>query len=77
MSGCGLYGARRHLDPWIFIPFWLLLVNSFKTQGEAGALSLGLTSQWKPDRELHHSLRHRRLLIGLQNSLIIAVPHDP
>jgi len=60
--------------PWIFIPFWLLLVNSFKTQGEAGALSLGLPSQWNLIENYTTVFVTGGYLTGLQNSLIIAVP---
>lgn len=60
--------------PWIFVPFWLLLVNSFKTQGEAGALSLGLPQQWNIVENYTAVIQTGGYLTGLQNSLIIAIP---
>ena len=60
--------------PWIFVPFWLLLVNSFKTQGEAGQLSLALPTQWNIIENYSAVIVTGGYLDGLKNSVIIVVP---
>ncbi|NUO97593.1 MAG: carbohydrate ABC transporter permease, partial [Nonomuraea sp.] len=32
--------------PWVLVPVWLVVVNSFKPAGEAAELGLGLPRTW-------------------------------
>ncbi len=60
--------------PWIGLPFWLLLVNSFKTQAEASALSMALPQHWALISNLKTVIEQGNYLRGLANSLLIALP---
>ena len=60
--------------PWIGIPLWMLLVNSFKTQGDASVLSLGLPSHWNVGANYRTVIDRGSYFSGLLNSLLIAVP---
>lgn len=60
--------------PWVVIPLWLVIVNSFKTPGEAGALSLALPDQWAMVENYTAVFVQGNYLTGLRNSLIVAVP---
>ncbi len=60
--------------PWIVLPFWLLIINSVKSEGEAGVLSVGLPSSWHAATNYATVVHQGRYLTGLGNSLLIAVP---
>ncbi|MBR7826969.1 carbohydrate ABC transporter permease [Actinospica sp. MGRD01-02] len=60
--------------PWIGIPLWMLLVNSFKTQGDASVLSLGLPSHWNLVGNYRTVIDQGSYFTGLGNSLLIAIP---
>jgi raffinose/stachyose/melibiose transport system permease protein len=60
--------------PWIGIPLWMLLVNSFKTQGDASVLSLGLPRHWSLGANYRTVVDQGSYFTGLFNSLLIAVP---
>lgn len=60
--------------PWVVIPVWLVVVNSFKTTGEAGALSLDLPAQWSIVENYTAVFVRGGYLTGLRNSLLVAVP---
>ncbi|MFT4212925.1 MAG: carbohydrate ABC transporter permease [Microbacterium sp.] len=60
--------------PWILLPFWVLLVNSFKTEGEAGGLSIDLPTVWAAVENYTTVLVQGNYLLGLRNSILVAVP---
>lgn len=60
--------------PWIGIPLWMLLVNSFKTQGDASVLSLDLPSHWSLVDNYRTVIDQGSYFTGLGNSLLIAIP---
>jgi raffinose/stachyose/melibiose transport system permease protein len=58
---------------WIVLPFWFLLVNSFKTQGGASVLSLSWPTHWNVLNN-YRTVIEQGFFRGLSNSLIVAVP---
>jgi raffinose/stachyose/melibiose transport system permease protein len=58
---------------WIVLPFWFLLVNSFKTEGAASVLSLSWPSPWNLVNN-YRTVIEQGFFRGLSNSLIVAVP---
>ena len=60
--------------PWVVIPLWLMVVNSFKTPGEAAALGLGLPTEWAVVENFTAVVVDGNYLTGLRNSLFVAVP---
>lgn len=60
--------------PWVGVPIWLILVNSFKTEGEAALLSLSLPSDWAMVDNYKAVIVDGNYLTGLRNSLLVAVP---
>ncbi|MET8053164.1 MULTISPECIES: carbohydrate ABC transporter permease [unclassified Streptosporangium] len=60
--------------PWVVVPFWLVVVNSFKPAGEAAELGLGLPRQWAIVENYTTVVDTGDYLGGLANSLMIAVP---
>ena len=60
--------------PWIALPFWLLVVNSLKTEGDAGVLSVGLPERWNAGENYSTVVHQGRYLVGLGNSILITVP---
>jgi raffinose/stachyose/melibiose transport system permease protein len=60
--------------PWVGVPLWLMVVNSFKTQGEAAELSLALPEQWAIVENFSAVITQGNYLTGLRNSLLVAVP---
>jgi len=60
--------------PWVGIPLWLVVVNSWKTQGEAARLSLGLPEQWAIVENYAAVFTTGNYLTGLRNSLLVAIP---
>lgn len=59
---------------WIALPFWFLVVNSFKTEGDASVLSLAWPSTWNVVDNYRTVLEDGGYLRGLVNSLWIAIP---
>ncbi len=59
---------------WVGVPIWLVLVNSFKTEGEAALLSLALPTQWSLVENYTAVFTRGNYLAGLRNSLLVAVP---
>lgn len=59
---------------WVGVPVWLLVVNSFKTEGEAALLSLGLPTDWAIVENYTAVIVQGNYLAGLRNSLLVAVP---
>jgi raffinose/stachyose/melibiose transport system permease protein len=60
--------------PWIVVPIWLVLVNSFKQAGEAAALDLSLPSVWSFVDNYATVLVQGNYLGALANSLLVSVP---
>jgi raffinose/stachyose/melibiose transport system permease protein len=59
---------------WIVLPFWFLVVNSFKTEGDASVLSLALPEDWNVLDNYRTVIEEGAYFRGLTNSLIVAVP---
>jgi raffinose/stachyose/melibiose transport system permease protein len=59
---------------WIVLPFWFLIVNSFKTEGEASVLSLSLPKHWNIIGNFKTVIVQGSYFSGLTNSLLVAVP---
>lgn len=68
-AALGLFGI-----PWIIVPMWLLVVNSFKGQGEAAMLSLSLPTDWALIENYSAVLVQGRYFQALLNSAIVTVP---
>ena len=60
--------------PWIVVPIWLVLVNSFKQAGEAAALDLSLPSVWSFIDNYATVLVQGNYLGALANSLLVSIP---
>jgi raffinose/stachyose/melibiose transport system permease protein len=60
--------------PWVGVPLWLMIVNSFKEGGEAAELSLALPTKWAIVQNYSAVFTSGNYLTGLKNSLLIAVP---
>lgn len=60
--------------PWVLVPVWLVVVNSFKPAGEAAELGLGLPRTWAVAENYGIVLDRGGYLTGLLNSLKVTVP---
>jgi raffinose/stachyose/melibiose transport system permease protein len=60
--------------PWIVVPIWLVLVNSFKQAGEAAALDLSLPSVWSLVDNYATVLVQGNYPWALTNSLLVSIP---
>ncbi|HEY0119395.1 MAG TPA: carbohydrate ABC transporter permease [Cellulomonas sp.] len=60
--------------PWVLVPFWVLLVNSWKTDAEAGTPTMALPRTWAFAANLKTVIDQGHYFIGLKNSLLVAVP---
>ncbi|MER5757078.1 carbohydrate ABC transporter permease [Streptomyces sp. NPDC002088] len=60
--------------PWIAVPFWLLIVNSFKTQGDSSVLSLSWPEHWNAGANYRTVIEQGSYFLGLRNSLLLAAP---
>jgi len=60
--------------PWVVLPFWMLLVNSFKTEAEASRPSVALPTQWAGLTNFATVIVKGNYLTGLRNSLTVAIP---
>jgi raffinose/stachyose/melibiose transport system permease protein len=60
--------------PWIFVPLWLLLVNSFKPYTEAASLTLSLPRHWAILSNYGTALHQWGFLAALKNSAIVVIP---
>jgi len=58
----------------ILIPFWMVLVNSFKPSSEANALGLGLPATWQTLENYRTVLLEGQLLRGFRNTMLLGVP---
>jgi raffinose/stachyose/melibiose transport system permease protein len=68
-AGLGVFAI-----PWIVVPIWLVLVNSFKQAGEAASLDLTLPSVWSLVDNYATVLVQGNYLGALANSLLVSVP---
>lgn len=59
---------------WIVLPFWMLLVNSFKTESDASSPSPSLPTHWAAASNYLSVLTTGHYFTGLRNSLLVAVP---
>jgi raffinose/stachyose/melibiose transport system permease protein len=60
--------------PWIFVPLWLLVVNSFKPLAEADELNLSLPEHWAIVTNYQTVLNEWGFWSALKNSLLVVVP---
>lgn len=60
--------------PWVALPLWSLLINSFKTEGEASVPSLALPSVWNIVENYSTVIQVGNYFQSLANSFIVAVP---
>lgn len=60
--------------PWILLPFWMLVVNSFKTQSEASTPSVALPTTWAAAANYATVIDQGGYLVALGNSLLVAIP---
>ena len=60
--------------PWIFVPLWVLLVNSFKPYTEAALLTLSLPKRWAILSNYGTALHQWGFLSALKNSAIVVIP---
>ena len=60
--------------PWLAVPLWLLVVNSFKTEREAADLTLALPTEWQLIENYTAAITAGNYLTGLRNSILIAIP---
>jgi raffinose/stachyose/melibiose transport system permease protein len=58
----------------ILLPVWILVVNSFKPQGEAASLGTGLPHHWNVTQNYSTVYHQGHILRGLQNTLIVTIP---
>ncbi|TQK18669.1 raffinose/stachyose/melibiose transport system permease protein [Microbacterium sp. SLBN-154] len=76
----GIAGGIRYLllalfaVPWVLVPLWLLVVNSFKTERAAADLTLGLPEEWRLLENYAAVFADGNYLTGLRNSLLVAIP---
>jgi raffinose/stachyose/melibiose transport system permease protein len=59
---------------WIALPFWILVVNSLKSEGEASTPSVDLPKTWAAADNYTRVIVDGDYFIGLKNSLLVAVP---
>jgi raffinose/stachyose/melibiose transport system permease protein len=67
-------GLTAFAIPWIVVPIWLVLVNSFKMAGEAAALNLTLPAVWSIAENYQTVWTQGNYLRALTNSLLVTLP---
>lgn len=60
--------------PWVGLPFWMLLINSFKTEAEASRPSVALPTEWVGLANFLTVIEDGDYFTGLRNSLLVAIP---
>lgn len=60
--------------PWVVVPLWLMVVSSFKTEGDAARLTLALPETWSAIENYTAVFVQGNYLTGLKNSLLVTVP---
>lgn len=56
----------------VVIPFYLVVINSFKGKSEAARMGLGFPKEWNIIENYSYVIREGRLLIGFGNSFLYA-----
>lgn len=65
-------GLTLFAIPWVVVPIWLVLVNSFKMPGEAAELTLRLPTAWSIAENYGAVLVQGNYLRALGNSLLVS-----
>lgn len=65
-------GLTLFAIPWVVVPIWMVVVNSFKMAGEAANLTLDLPSIWSVAENYTAVLVQGNYLRALGNSLLIS-----
>ena len=65
-------GLTLFAIPWVVVPIWLVLVNSFKMAGEAAGLTLDLPTVWSIAENYSAVLVEGNYLRALRNSALIS-----
>lgn len=65
-------GLTLFAIPWVVVPMWLVLVNSFKMAGEAADLSLALPEVWSVVENYGAVFVQGNYLQALGNSLLVS-----
>ena len=65
-------GLTLFAIPWVIVPMWMVVVNSFKMAGEAADLTLGLPTVWAAVENYTAVLVEGNYLQALGNSLLIS-----
>ncbi|PZQ90858.1 MAG: carbohydrate ABC transporter permease [Leifsonia xyli] len=73
-DGIRYAGLTLFAIPWILVPLWMVLVNSFKPAGEASLLSLGLPAEWDIVANYAAVFTQGNYLKALGNSLLVSIP---
>lgn len=60
--------------PWVLLPMWMVVVNAFKTEGEASTLSAGWPSEWAAGDNFAVVFQDGHYLTGLRNSALVSLP---
>ena len=69
-----IVGLSVFAIPWVLVPIWLVVVNSFKKAGEAADLNLNLPRVWSLAENYNTVLVQGNYLRGLGNSILVSVP---
>jgi raffinose/stachyose/melibiose transport system permease protein len=60
--------------PWIVLPLWMIIVNSWKSEGDASVPSVHLPRHWAALSNYRAVIVRGQYFTGLRNSLLVAVP---
>ena len=60
--------------PWVVMPLWVLVINSFKTESEAARPSVALPQEWAIVENFSAVMTDGHYFVGLKNSLVVAIP---
>jgi raffinose/stachyose/melibiose transport system permease protein len=58
----------------VILPLWIVVVNSLKPLGEANKLGIGLPTTWTAVDNYSTVINQGQVLVGLRNTLLIAIP---
>lgn len=60
--------------PWVGLPVWMVVVNSFKPAGEAAKLNLSLPKDWSAAENYSAAFVGGNYFQSLGNSLLVTIP---
>ncbi|HHW50238.1 MAG TPA: carbohydrate ABC transporter permease [Pseudoclavibacter sp.] len=60
--------------PWVGVPLWMVVVNSFKPPGEAASLDLSLPGTWAAAENFTAVFEQGNYWQALGNSLLVSIP---